>query len=127
MERLTAAQFKLLKTKPKRSKYNAKRTEYNGQMYDSKLEANYAAKLDLMRGCTRAPQKVVEVETQIPYKIISLKGNLLFTYLLDFRVVYGCGRVEYVDTKGFLTAMSKMKIKAVQKEYGITINLVKKA
>lgn len=32
---------------PRKSKYNARRTEYNGVMYDSKAEAEEAAALDL--------------------------------------------------------------------------------
>ncbi len=36
--------------KPRKSKYNARRTEYNGVIYDSKVEADHAAWLDWLIG-----------------------------------------------------------------------------
>lgn len=109
----------------RKNKYNAKRTQYDGKWYDSKLEAGYAQKLDTLKKAKDPSQRVERIETQVPYKIISKKGNLVFTYLLDFLVHYRDGRIEYIDVKGVLNPMSKMKIKAVEKEYGISIKLVK--
>ncbi len=46
-EKLPPDVLELIYGKPKRSKYNAQRTEYNGVMYDSKAEAKHAQELDL--------------------------------------------------------------------------------
>ncbi len=106
-----------------KSKYKNRKTEYNGRKYDSNLEASYSRTLDLLRKSSSIDNRVLNVEYQVPYKIFSNKGFLLFTYLLDFKVNYH-NRTEYVDTKGVLTQTSRMKILAVQNEYEIKIALI---
>jgi hypothetical protein len=110
--------------KVKKSKYNNQFTEYNGKSYPSKLEANYAQRLDFHRKAVKTEERVINVKEQVPFKIIGSSGNLLFTYILDFVVTYGNNEIEYVDTKGILTDICKLKIKAVQFEYNITVKLV---
>ncbi len=124
-EKLTAKQWRSTKQK-KKNKYNSKATYYKGERFDSKLEAEYCKKLDIAKKATYKKERVLKYRRQVPYKIFSKKGFLLFTYRLDFEVAYSDGRIEFIDTKGFLTPMSKMKIKAVEQEYNIEIKLVKK-
>lgn len=121
-QRLTAQKWASTK---KKNKYGAKQTVYNGVKYHSKAEANYARELDIKKKASNKSQRVIEWERQVPYKIYSLGGHLVFTYYLDFKVYYADGRIEHIDVKGVLTTMSKMKIKAVEKEYNIEIKLVK--
>ena len=51
------------------NKYNAKKTVYNGELYDSKAEASFAAKLDIARKAKEASERVVEIERQPKFPI----------------------------------------------------------
>jgi protein associated with RNAse G/E len=102
----------------KRSKYNAKRTEYNGFVYDSIKEAGYAKKLDLLK-MAKGKDKVLSVERQVPYEMI-VNDVKICTYRLDFKVTYS-DRVEHVDVKGVLTAIYKLKKKLMKACHGIDI------
>ena len=90
----------------KRQKYNAKKTEYNGKLYDSKREAQHAAKLDLL---IKAGE-VTKYETQ---HIIHLEVNnkKLCKYIVDFKVYLSSGLIEYHEVKGYETDVYKLKIK----------------
>lgn len=98
------------------NKYNAKKTEYKGVMYDSKKEAAHAQRLEYqMMACD-----VVDVQRQVKFKVV-IHGKHCFTYILDFRVQYQNGNVEYHDVKGFRNGMYKLKKKIVEAYFGITI------
>jgi hypothetical protein len=56
---------------------------------------------------------------------IFINGKKIFSYFLDFQVQYGDGRIEYVDAKGVLTDVYRIKKKAVEAYYGIKITEVK--
>jgi len=104
MEKMTSEEFrKMIK---KRNKYNAKKTWYEGVLYDSRLEAFHAAKLDLMI-------KAGEVESwerQYPIGLTS-NGQKVGTYYIDFRVVMADGSIEYHEAKGMETSLWKLKWK----------------
>lgn len=89
-----------------KSKYKAVRQTYNGYAYDSKLEANYAAQLDLMI-------KAKEVDKwERQYKIsIDIDNVHICNYFIDFKVYFQDGRIEYHEVKGFETEVWKMKWK----------------
>lgn len=97
---------------------------YQDTLYDSVKEADYSAKLDLLRKAEDPAEKVVAKEIQKAYPI-SIKGKLCFKYLLDFKVTYADGHVEHIDVKGYKKgctyALFRIKKKCVEAQYGIKI------
>lgn len=86
-------------TNANRGKYNNKKTEYNGRMYDSMLEANYASSLDMQMRAT-GKDRVVKWTPQVKYPLV-VDGVKICDYILDFLIEYADGRIRYVDVKGF--------------------------
>lgn len=101
-----------------RSKYGAKKTEYNGFVYDSKREAEYARDLDIMkqagliRDYERQPVFLLQERFMHNGKVIRP-----IRYVADFRITYPDGRVEVVDVKGFMTPEFKIKQKMFYRKY----------
>jgi len=94
------------------SKYKSQPTEYMGQRYDSKKEAQYAAILEMSKRALHPSDKVVSVERQ---PVFELAGGI--KYKADFRVTYADGRVDVIDVKGFETPIFKLKKKLMQDKY----------
>ncbi len=109
----------------KPNKYNAKKTEYNGEIYDSAKEAAYAAKMHIQKKAS-GPDKVLKIEKQVRYDVIVNDKKICF-YKLDFKVTYK-DRIEYIDVKGLRRGcgyqMFRLKKKLVEALYGITITEV---
>lgn len=105
---------------PKRSKYGSVKTEYNGRTYDSKLEANFAAELDMSRKATDPKVRPVKIEPQVRFPL-KIKGKLICTYVLDFRVTYADKHIEHIDVKGVMTDVYKIKKKMMKVCWGIDI------
>ena len=87
------------------NKYNAKKVEIDGIVFDSRAEGRfYEHLLDLMH------DGVVEsFEMQKPYTLLDKfphpktgKTIRAIKYVPDFEVIYTDGRVEVVDVKGFM-------------------------
>lgn len=91
-----------------RHKYKNLPTEHNGQRYDSKAEAKYAAHLDLLK---RAGQVLFYLR-QVPFH---LPGRT--RYVVDFAVFYADGRVSFVDVKGMETQSFRAKKRMVEDLY----------
>lgn len=102
------------------NKFKAIKTIYDGFKYDSKREAEYAKKLDLLKRSFKPSEKVLGYRRQVPYPII-VNGKHICVYKLDFLVTYADGREEAVDTKGYRTDTYKLKKKLVESLYPITI------
>ena len=103
-----------------RSKYGNLKTEYNGYVYMSKKEANYAQQLDYMKKAKLSSQRVVSFERQVPFQII-MNGKNIAKYLADFKVLYADKHVEIIDVKGVRTNVYTLKKKLVEAQYGIKI------
>lgn len=101
-------------------KYNAKRTEYNGRMFDSKAEASMAQELDNARHSPVPAEKVISVEYQRPFPL-HVNGALICTYIADFVVTYGDGQTKVIDAKGVLTPVYKLKKKLMLACLGIEV------
>lgn len=88
----------------RRNKYNAKKTKYNGRLYDSALEAKYAEDLDWLK-------KAGEVTKITPQFKISIDVNdvHIANYFMDFRVEFADGRIEMHEVKGMETQIWRMK------------------
>lgn len=110
------------KLQSKRSKYGNKKTEYNGRIYDSTKEANYAMSLDWRK-------KSGEIKNWMPQLKYSIEVNNIHIcdYYLDFWVQYPGDRIEYIDIKGgnaTRTAVFEIKKKLVEAIYKIKIQCI---
>ena len=92
-----------------RRKYGNVKTEYNGHLYDSVLEANAAAQLDLLQRIGR----VMKWERQVVYTV-----GPGITYRCDFRVEYATGTPRVIDLKGVETPEFKLKRKLFEALHG---------
>lgn len=104
---------KELGLKVKKSKYGNKSIVIDNIRFQSKWEGRVYCELKLM---VKAGV-VAKFEMQVPF----LLGNSNRKYLLDFKVYFTDGRIEYWDAKGFRTAVYKLKKAIVEKQYGIEI------
>lgn len=84
----------------------AKRTEYNGLWYQSKLEANYAMQLDfrIRAGEVKKWKRQVKIELKV-------NGVKICNYYIDFKVTMADGSTQYVEVKGLEMELWKMKWK----------------
>lgn len=117
-ERMSAAEFRAQPAeKPKRNKYNAKRTLVDGIWFDSKAEASYYAALKLRE---RAGE-VSDVEMQRPYEL-TIGGHLIATYRADFVFWdHQAKRRRVIDVKGVETAVFRLKKKMMRACHGIIV------
>lgn len=104
----------------KSNKFNARKTTYNGVVYDSKKEAKRAFELDLLikKG------EIKKVETQPEFDII-INGMRVCKYKADFKVIYPDGKIVYEDVKGLKQGAAyqvfRLKKKLVKAVFGIDI------
>lgn len=94
----------------RRSKFGNIRTEYRGVLYDSKLEADYAASLDLRKRATSRLDRIKSWKRQVPVKL-EVNGRLICTYLCDFVIEHDDTRLEYIECKGRETPEWRIKKK----------------
>lgn len=95
-------------------KYHAQPTTVDEIRYDSKKEARYGSQLKLL-------QKAGEILfflRQVPF---DLPGGI--KYRVDFMEFWKDGNIKFIDVKGFMTQVSKNKIKQVEALYPINIEL----
>lgn len=88
-------------------------------MYDSKKEAEYAFRLDVLKQAG----EVVKWDRQIRLPL-DVNGQKVCTYIVDFVVTCRDGSIEYVDVKGYKTDVYKLKKKLVKAVLGIDIKEV---
>jgi hypothetical protein len=110
----------LLKTVNKqatRTKYRNTPTTIDGITFDSRLEAEYYSHLKLLKAAGIVRYFLTQV---------SIRLSCGSRYVADFEVIYEDGRIEFVDTKGIETQVFKLKKRMVEREYPITLKIVKK-
>ncbi len=121
VERLAAADARhLLKAGvAKPGKYKNKRIECDGYLFDSQAECDYylGLKLRLRSGDIR------DLELQPRYPL-HVNGELVGTYVGDFRFVDGAGFLRLQDVKGVRTAVYRLKKKLVKAIYGVDVEEV---
>jgi len=83
-----------------RSKYGAKRTEYNGIIYDSKFEASVAQELDIRKAAGEIADWERQYKVEIP--IYNKAGDVVHTvkHKVDFRLHLNDGSYELLEAKG---------------------------
>lgn len=108
MDLLEKAGRKTARQKPKRNKYNNKKTWVDGVCFDSKKEAEYYLRLRLLQqtgditGFCRQPEFVL-VEGNAEERAI--------TYRADFIVFFPDSTYEIIDVKGYETQQWKRTFK----------------
>lgn len=106
-----------------KTKYNSRKTEYNGVLYDSKKEAEFAECLDWR---LRA-HDLKSWSRQVPFPIV-INGIKCFSLILDFEVINNDGSHSYYDVKGYKKgdayARFTLKKKCVEAMYNIKIEEV---
>ncbi len=106
------------------NKFGAKKTEYDGIVYDSTAEAVFARNLDRLRLAHDPKEKVIAVERQCHF-IFYISGKKIFTYILDFKVFYSDGSVKYFDVKGYKKGAAyqvfSIKKKCIEAQYNVSI------
>ncbi len=107
----------------RRNKYNAQKTMFNGTLYDSKLEARVAFKLEAMKKAAGS-DKVMEIERQVAYSF-DHGGVHICKYVCDFVITFADGRKEWWDAKGVEMREGKIKCNLMLAFYGITVKLIK--
>jgi len=97
------------------NKYRNIKTTYNGVLYDSKKEADYAKQLDLRVKGKDIKYWVGDKKT-LRFQII-VNGRKICTYTPDFEITHNNGLVEYIDVKGVRTTVFNLKFKLIQALY----------
>lgn len=123
MEYLERQGKQTARQKPKRSKYNNKKTWVDGVCFDSGMEARYYQSLKLLkeagaiRGFCLQPEFVLQ------------EGNAedrAITYKADFIVFHNDGRAEIVDVKGYESQQWKRTFKQFRLKYpDLALKIVK--
>jgi hypothetical protein len=105
-------ELKRLLAKPKRNKYGAVKEEYNGRVYHSKKEANFARNLDLKI-------KAGIIKFWHPQKELKLivNGALICKYIIDFYVCYTDNSDAWIEVKGKETPDWRIKFKLAMALY----------
>lgn len=96
------------------SKYNARKVEYKGIVFDSKVECEYYQYLEKkMNGVTYN-----RIEIQPRYELIPKFGDQRKTeYIADFALYLDSDLIEVIDVKGMATTTAKLKAKLFRYKY----------
>jgi hypothetical protein len=95
------------------NKYGAKKTEFNGRVYDSKHEAGVAADINLLL----KSGDVVKVEAQRTFNLYGKNGNRICTHRPDFVLTFKDGHQEVWEAKGMATSTWQLKLKLFVDNY----------
>ena len=91
------------------AKYGNRSSDYNGIIYDSALEAEYAQELDL-----RLKGKDIKAWTRQVKCSIDINGMHICNYYVDFEIEHNDGSFELVEIKGMETDVWRMKRKLLE-------------
>ncbi len=95
------------------NKYRNTITQTTRGKFASKKEANQEQELFY-----RLKAKEIEhYDCQIPFRI-EVNGQLICKYIADFVVSHNDGSFEIIETKGYFTALARLKMKLMQAIYG---------
>jgi|TARA_R110001606_G_scaffold67730_4_gene154929 hypothetical protein len=113
------------RAKKKKSKYFAIKTEYDGIVFDSKLEASRYKILKERQD----KHEISDLEVQIDFPCaitVDGKEKHICKYIADFKYKDYHGDWVIEDTKGVITQVFSLKKKLVEALYpGVKINIVK--
>ncbi|MCI2948361.1 DUF1064 domain-containing protein [Staphylococcus caledonicus] len=96
------------------SKYNAKKVEYKGVVFDSKVECDYYQYLE--RNMNGVNYDYIELQPR--YELIPKFGKQRKTeYIADFALYLDNKLIEVIDVKGMATDTAKLKAKLFRYKY----------
>ena len=117
----------LTKAIGKKSKYNNVKVEIDGYKFDSKAEGAYYEYLKMQKKAGKVSYFLMQVPFILP-------GGV--RYRLDFMVIKNTGEslaggydyfdIEYIDVKGCITSVFRIKKKQVEALYPVKIKCVKR-
>lgn len=95
-------------------RYKGNKTELDGILFDSRLEAEYYSFL-------KESPDVTQIELQPKFVlqekfIYNLKPIRAIKYTADFKVTYFDGRVEILDVKGYRNELWQFKEKIIKRK-----------
>jgi len=91
------------------NKFNARKTEYKGRLYDSKREAQYAQELELLK----KGRAIKDYEPQFRIKLV-VNRHPICSIIVDFLVTMATGQPQLHEVKGRETAVWRIKWKLLQ-------------
>ncbi|MDS3993946.1 DUF1064 domain-containing protein [Staphylococcus capitis] len=95
------------------SKYNAKKVEYKGILFDSKVECDYYQYLERNLG-----EEYDRIDLQPRYELIpKIDKQRKTEYIADFALLKDDVLVEVIDVKGMPTEVAKLKAKIFRDKY----------
>lgn len=105
----------------KKSKYNAKKVEYNGLTFDSKLELTIWQYLEQLA----KNGEISNLDRQVKFEVLP-KNNLYraVIYVADFVFEYRNVKI-FADAKGMILPEFKLKQKMFYAKYGTPITVFK--
>lgn len=104
----------------RRGKYNARKTEVDGFVFDSRKEAARYQELKLLE---RAGE-ITNLVMQVRYPCV-INGEAICSYIADFEYITTADdKLHTEDVKGFKTDVYKLKKKLVEALYKIKIEEV---
>ncbi len=123
--RMTAKQYRKMGRRT-RSKYNNKKIERDGHVFDSVAEYRYYSQLKLRE---RAKDILFfriqpRFRLQDGFEKNGIKHRPI-DYVADFEIHHNDGSIEIVDVKGTQTQVFKIKQKMFEKKYPHKLTLVK--
>src|SRR5690625_381069 len=128
MQTITAKEFlRLSKKTNRRSKYNNKKTELDGYVFDSKLEAEYYAELKLRERVGEINFFKVQPKYLLQHAFEKDNKKIQPIYYVgDFEVHHIDGSIEVIDTKGVKTEVFRIKEKMFHRRYPHKLTIVTK-
>lgn len=116
--------FEIERKEKKGNKYNAKKTEFNGHIFDSKHEAKVAEDLELEKHEKNPVDQILSIEYHPPRYDMIVNGLKITHYTADFKVTRRSGKVEIIDAKSDPTRKKRdyvIRKKLLKALYGIDI------
>lgn len=105
--------------KKPQNKYKNIFSAYNGIVYDSKREMQYAQELDLRKKA----KDIKDWERQVVFPI-EVNGKPICRYVADFVVTPIKGKKQIVEIKGVFLAAARLKMKLMKVLYGQKYDII---
>lgn len=124
-DRMTSEEFRAYNDKRNQaanSKYGAIPTQTaDGEKFRSHLEATYFNRLKLLK----SSGEITNIEREVRYEL-TVNGFFICAYMMDFRVTWADGRIDYIDCKSkpTMTPVYAIKKKLMEACHGITLREV---
>lgn len=104
---------------PSRSKYGAVKTQLDGHKFDSKMEAEFYAELQIRMKAGEIADIILQPRYELEPRHILRRTEVVnpVDYISDFEVHYHDGSVEVIDVKGRPTPEFSLKAKLFKSRY----------